>query len=365
MNCPGSVALSDKAPPDTSSEAAEEGTAAHDLGEACLLDASEARNFLGQMFNGFTVTPEMADAVQVYVSWAYEKRHEMGGIMEVESRFDLSAIAPGVAGHNDLCIYKPGKKLVIADFKYGQNVVEVNENKQLLVYALGAALKWNFDFEEVEMVIVQPRAPHPSGPIRSWTVRREYLMNWSQVMVESARLTERPGAPLSRGSWCKYCPAVGMCPRQSEAVEKALEVSMQNVVALPAPTSLSDKQISRILEARKQIEDFLDAVQKVALFRLQAGEKIDGLKLVAGRGRRTWADPEAAEAYLVERLGDAAYKRELLSVAQAEKEIPKKDLEKLWVDIPGNETVAPTSDRRKEIQPIEGILQIKKKGAKQ
>jgi uncharacterized protein DUF2800 len=363
MNCSGSVALCEKAPPRESSEAADEGTAAHELLEACVLDASHARHFLGQKFNGFTVTGEMADAVQTAVDWAFRKREEIGGIIEVEQKFDLSELFPGLYGTNDINIFKRGKRLVVCDYKHGQTAVEVQENKQLLFYALGAARKHNFEFEDVEMVIVQPRCPHPAGPIRSWIVKKEYLVSWGTVLVEAARLTQSPGAPLYRGEWCRYCPAKGICPKQNEAVEKALDISTNNVIRLPEVTALTDLQMVKILEGKKLIEDFIDNVQRAALHRLKNGEKIEGLKLVAGRGARIWKNEDDAKTYLEEHLGDGAYTKKLLSVAQVEKVLPKKDIETLWVDIAGNETVAHTSDRRKEIQALEGTLKLSKKGA--
>lgn len=65
--CPGSV-QSEASFPDTTSSYAEEGTAAHQLAEVCLNDGKNADEFLGEVFNGFEVLPEMAFAVQDYPS---------------------------------------------------------------------------------------------------------------------------------------------------------------------------------------------------------------------------------------------------------------------------------------------------------
>lgn len=362
-NCPGSVALSEKAPPKESSDAADEGTAAHMLLEACILDATHARNFLGQVFNKFKVTEEMADAVQTCVDWTFKKRDEMGGLIEVEREFDLSSLYPGLYGTNDINIFKKGKRLVVCDYKHGQNSIEVKENKQLLFYALGAAIVHNYEFDDVEMVIVQPRCSHPAGPVRSWVVNKDYLISWSRTLVEAAKLTQSPGAPLYRGDWCKYCPAKGICPKQSEAVEKALDISTQNVIQLPTVATLTDQQVTRILEAKKQIEDFISEVQRSALHRLQSGETIEGLKLVAGRASRIWLDEGKATTYLIERLGEGAFTKKLLTPAATESVLPKKDIEHMWISVSGGETVAPASDRRKEIKALEGTLKLSKKGA--
>jgi hypothetical protein len=364
--CSGSVNLSDKAPAQESSDAADEGTAGHSLLEKCVLEASNTSEFLGLTIGGYLVNEEMASSVQLAVDYVFKKRSEIGGTVEVEERLDLTKIHPDIFGTLDICIFKKGKRLVIIDFKYGLSRVEVRDNKQLLTYALGAALKHGFDFEEAELVIVQPRAPHPEGTIRSWVVTKQYLQSWSPILAEAARLTESPDAPLVLGEHCGFCPAKGICPRQNEVVEKSLMISTKDkTISLPSIANLTDEQIVRIIEHQGQIEDFLSEVKRLALHRLKAGEKIEGLKLVAGRGSRVWIDEEAVATHLVALLSpDLAYSKKLLSPAQAETLLPKTSLEHLWTKIDGNETVAHSSDRRKEIQPVAGKLVLNSKGAK-
>jgi hypothetical protein len=67
MACPGS--LNAEAPfPDESSPYAELGTAAHELGEFCLVNGHEdAFAFIGEEHNGHKVDDNMARAVQVYI----------------------------------------------------------------------------------------------------------------------------------------------------------------------------------------------------------------------------------------------------------------------------------------------------------
>jgi len=66
MNCPGAITM-EKDFPDTTSDAAEEGTAAHALAEECLLRKVSAITFLGMHFNGYEVTEDMARFVQSYL----------------------------------------------------------------------------------------------------------------------------------------------------------------------------------------------------------------------------------------------------------------------------------------------------------
>ena len=364
MACLGSVALCEQAPPQDSSSFADEGTCAHAVLEECLSEALDAKSFVGREIDGVEVTDEMASAVQVAIDWAFAKRAEVGGVLAVETFFNLEHLALGLFGTNDILIHKQGKHLVVADYKHGQSIVDVKENKQLLFYAVGAAETVNWEFETVELVIVQPRAPHAHGPIRSWTINNTYLKDWSKILVETAKAADLPGAPLVRGSWCGFCPAKGICPKMKEATEETLEISVStNVATLPSISALSDQQIAKIIENQKLIEDFLSEVKRVALARLQSGEKIEGLKLVAGRGRREWIDAAQAEEFLIAKLGEDAFEKKLLSVAKAEKALGKKDVESLYADLAGAETVAPESDRRRAVEPLGGKLILNKKGA--
>ena len=58
ISCPASISAS-RGIADSSSAAAEEGTAAHELAERCLRDGTDPRDAIGNIFNGFVVDEEM------------------------------------------------------------------------------------------------------------------------------------------------------------------------------------------------------------------------------------------------------------------------------------------------------------------
>src|SRR3546814_16725691 len=74
----------------------------------------------------------------------------------------------------------------------------------------------------VERVIVQPRAPHRDGPVRRWETTGMELLDWAVELVDAAKRTARPDAPLNPGEWCKFCPAAPTCPALRQ---KALDVA--------------------------------------------------------------------------------------------------------------------------------------------
>ena len=75
-----------------------------------------------------------------------------------------------------------------------------------------------------------------------------------------------------------------------------------------------------------------------------------GYKMVQGRASRKWTDEAAAEATLVEILGQGAFVRKLLSPAQAEKNAVVKEQVAGLVTVTRGVQLAPISDKREALK---------------
>lgn len=361
LSCPGSVRLS-VGIPRTSSVYADEGTAAHELAETCLRSGIPAAHHIGTRITvgetAFEVSEEMAAAVQVYLDTvSADFTATKGGTMAVESRFHLDWLYDGLFGTNDAMVGEPFGVLRVYDYKHGAGyAVEAEDNCQMMYYALGAA--HGDAYEEVELVIVQPRASHPDGPVRRCRMPIDQLNRWAQeVLLPGAIATEADDAPVHAGSHCKFCPARAICPAQKElAMSVAKEVFADKPKALPAPTALAITDLKRILDASEMIESWLGACRDYAKTMLETGQATPdmiGYKLVAGRASRKWTDEADAEKWLVTILDQEAYTKKLLSPSQAEKLLKgaaKKALEPL-VTITRGSQLAPASDKREALPP--------------
>jgi hypothetical protein len=85
---------------------------------------------------------------------------------------------------------------------------------------------------------------------------------------------------------------------------------------------MSNDQIKELLEAAPLIRQMLEAAEVEALRRFEAGQNIEGLKIVRGRGSRAWAFDETEMAEKLKKMGipkDALWKTSLITPAQAEK----------------------------------------------
>lgn len=322
MSCPGSVREEAKFP-DTSSAFADEGTAAHELAQHCLEKATDADAYVGCYVNlteskpvnpkplggrSIAVDEEMAEGVQVYLD-------HVRGIMssatewEVEKRVDLSSV-PGMEGGTAdfLAFDEESGVLHVVDLKYGRGVgVEVEGNPQLLCYGLGAlTLYGNRRVAELHLHIVQPRAPHPGGPVRTWVADPlDFHMFRTSLHVAAGRTLE-PDAPLAAGDWCKFCKAAAVCPVLRE---KALQVAKAEFgevgdgIQLPQPASMTPDQLGALLEEVTLVSDWAKRVLDHAHQEASHGRIPTGFKLVAKRATRKWCSEEEALPVLRQRAG--------------------------------------------------------------
>jgi len=360
MACPGSLRLIAQAPPETSSVYAQEGTAAHALLEQCLRSGADPAGRIGDDIEGTVVTDDMIDAVQTALD-TIRPMIGQGDRVFLEQRFDLGSLTPPapLAGTADVVIYKADSgRLIVIDYKHGQGVaVSAAGNPQLRVYALGAALTLGDECptREVEAMIIQPRAVHAEGVVRSEVIEPFELVEWSADLLDAMRRTLDPKAPVVAGDHCRFCAAAGLCPALASRALAVAEADFQDdaLTAPPAPDTLTPEQIGRVLSHAGLIERWLDAVRAHATGMLERGEPVPGWKLVAKRATRKWDGEDPAVMAALRETGlseDEAAPRKTISPAQAEKLVGKpafRDrLGALVVQESTGATLAPEHDKR-------------------
>lgn len=363
IGCPGSANL-ERLLPNESSEFADEGTAAHALGEMCLIEGKAAAYYEGEEINAeddpkkpakmFIVDQDMISAVQEYVDYC----RPLLGHHLIEHKFQLPFLGPGEKGTSDFTALKDGI-LHVVDYKHGKGVtVEHKGNIQGLCYGMGAAHHFdNYEWHTLRITIAQPRAYHDEGGIRSWDVPREELIDYMINFAAAAKATEDPNAPLKTGSWCRFCKAKATCPQQLKEAAEVMEMDFSEPTSQPVPVQfLSDKQIADIVLNRiKQIEQWCASLKDYAQTRAEEGKPLPGTKLVATREVRVWKDKAAAEEFFAKKLGDKAYaiKKEFLSAPGIEKVVGKKafkDHAAMVEKVSTGATLVPESDTRASVR---------------
>ena len=195
--CAGRMAMVSISPDDKKSIYAAEGTAAHEVAERALRGDLDCSKFLGEVYSidGFDVevTEELARSAQTYVHYvASQTDVAAGSVLLIEERHSLAQLNPpfNAGGTCDATIIKPHLgEIEVVDLKNGRGIVEVNGNKQTRTYALLALLNAPKDLvnqiDQVKVTIVQPRAPHKDGRIRSETFHIAELIEWTSELLKA------------------------------------------------------------------------------------------------------------------------------------------------------------------------------------
>lgn len=328
VHCPGALALSANAPEQPESIHAARGTACHQLAEKCLRGGTdEVFAFVGEVEttkeHEITIDEEIAASAAAYVD--YVREHALHGELMIEQRFSLGILQPpfDAGGTADAVIYyRQSKTIEVVDLKNGTGLVEATDNPQLRTYAIGALLaNPQFDVERVIVTIVQPRAPHKDGRIRSDAFHVIDLLEWTndllaamhrskQAFVERADIV----GELSEDAWaerwlnpgrCKWCPAEGFCPalrrRAHDVVGLWFEGDAPKIRNLPGNDT--PEAVARDLDALDLVEDWIKARRAYAHQLAQNGTDVPGYQLVEKHGNRKWAADEAIVAKDLRLLG--------------------------------------------------------------
>jgi len=350
--CPGSVVLSDGLPERTSAFA-EEGTEAHWVAE--------------QILNRRPVKadPNMLQFVQTYTDYVEELYRE-GEVKLIEQKVEA---VDGCWGTADAIVWQPATAtLHIVDLKYGAGVgVEVSNNLQLKIYALAALRTTKFKAKTVVATIVQPRFPHPDGPIRSKEYDVVDLIDFHADLmdavkrVELARLHSKPGAvfvvPDPSWTWydeylhpsekgCRWCLAAPTCPKLKT---KSQELAKQ---VFAAGVQYSPEALAHTLDMLPVLEGWIKNVREFAYEEAEKGNAIPGYKLVEKRATRKWRD-ESAAVMALDGAGIDPYEKKIISPAVAEKALGKADralLDELTVKESSGHTLVHDSDKRDAVR---------------
>jgi len=392
--CPGSAVLEAQIP-DTSSTAAEEGTAAHELAAHCLNMGFDTKRFMGRKIdvNGdsiatmflakgapdgpgiYLVDDEMVEHVLDYIKLVRTTVDGANGEMGVEKRVYAKAIHEDCHGTADAVVYRPDTKtLHVFDLKYGRGVVvEAEGNKQCAIYASGArTLKHNREIDKIVVHIFQPRAPHPKGSHRTWELTPEELdalesdLSACAVSVDDAEdqfvlpnvaALNWEGNFLVAGDHCRFCKTVNCSARANQALETA-QTEFGDTTSLRSPDGMSSDELASVLTKARQIQHWIKAVEEHAAAEAKAGRLPTGFKQVAGRSSRAWSDEEKLQKLLpvfcsVD-VKDLYEEPKLLSPAKLGKLLPKDERSSVAPFITkrqGGTQLVPDDDPRPAIRP--------------
>lgn len=386
LKCPGSV-QAEAAYPDSESVHAQEGTAAHEIAARSIklhLDGETEHcsymldSYIGQTIEGVKITAGMVEDVRGYTDLVHEWLNEPNVRMcGVEERLTLAPLRPPeeMSGTSDGWTVSSDGLLRVWDLKFGKGVVvEVEGNTQLQYYAAMAWVKaaqkskvLAGGIQRVEMVIYQPRAHHPDGPLRVWEITMADLKEFVRTLLAGANAALAPNAPRAAGEHCKWCKAKADCPTFRSRALAVAQVEFDDLTAeepldLLNVGELSPEQLGAILNDLGVLEDWIKTVRSRSLSLMEGGTVIPDWAYKPRLGNRKWKD----EGEVVERVWplfrrkklrkEELYTTSVKSVAQLEKVAKKAGVtlpEGLVVREASGYTLCPSSDPKAVTPAVE------------
>jgi hypothetical protein len=334
LHCVGSIA-EEQAYPETSSDYADEGSAAHTLAQRALDCNKDARFYLGEVIiprvcgKQYIVTEDMARFVQVYLDEI--RSRVLDGILLVEERVIYATVEDEEqGGTSDAAILSgDGETLTVADLKYGMGVkVFAKDNEQMKCYALGLLKKYAAILDQVKQIkllVIQPRIDH----IDEWPREGEYpltpaaLFDFENGAVERMKeashaiALRNAGQPIPDEYYapeektCRFCPHKANCDALRRMAAKSVYddfAALDNPVAIPAlgePQPPAGDRLGAMFGGTLDlIEGWVRACRAEIVRRVSGGMTVigpDGLpmKLAEGRkGNMKWTDEDAAKPLL-------------------------------------------------------------------
>ena len=369
MKCPGSVAAEQQYP-DTSNEYARLGTAAHSLAEQCLSTGNTPWQHIGEVITveeadcseAITIDRDMAHFVDLYMSQVQEANSD-ASVAYAEMRTPIDHLtgeddATGTSDYVGVAFRLGGATIRVHDLKYGQGVrVEAEGNYQLVMYASGVVRELDFlidDLDEedvtVEIYVHQVRLDH----LPFWRLSLADLRGYEEVVRARADQCT-PDAPRIPGEdQCRFCKARTGCPELHALVaETTSEEPPQDAEA-----------VAQVMPRLKMIRDWAATVEARAIELLEHDDPVmrQYFKLVEGRKQKVWNVDENKLARVLKYNTDLGqkdlYTKKLISPAQAEKAVPKSELDRVrkYIEMKeGKPTIAPVDDKRPAVNSAEAM----------
>lgn len=296
--CPRSVTLEALYPETGDNPDAADGEASHWV-LAQLLDHQQ-RNHAPQPGtvapNGVVLTHEMvhgaalcADHVKATLGWDWHLR------AFVERTFPIPSVHPQAFGTPDVQAWLDGGQrpvqLHVWDYKFGFRYVEEHGNPQCVDY-VAAALDQAPGIGEVDIHvhIVQPRAFHRGGSIRTWRTTRAEILPLIEESRASAAEALGPDPRARVGEECRDCKARHACPTLQAEGYRAAQYS-SGVQPLDLPPAALGLELRTLQQARARLDARIVGLEGQAEGLMRQGQRVPGFILQQGQGRERFKVP--------------------------------------------------------------------------
>lgn len=258
--------------------------------------------------NGVIYDDEMYEAAELYGQHVGEIMRSTGVFggdnLGIERRVAIPSVHELQFGTPDFFLFHAqAMTLHVCDLKYGHRFVDAFENWQEIDYARGVLDTLGIpDLDvTVELSVVQPRAYHREGPVRTWRVRAADLRTHWNTLEANAHEALGPNAKARTGEHCRDCPARGWACEAS----RVAGWNQFEAVATPFPDEIPEQYLGLYWQWLKRAREHLSymeaGLEEEINARVRSGSPIPGVIAEPTFGRLSWK--EAAVDVIA--MGDA------------------------------------------------------------
>ena len=274
--------------PETTNDAAREGTCAAWVAEMVLNDhITDANLLVGKSHqNGWVVTQPMVNDVNEYINRVNLLVGD-NAIIKAED-FLVASEEPRIQGTADVSAVND-RILDIIDLKYGRTIVETTSS-QLVCYGWGKFRTLPAgSIDKIRLSIYQPRAVHRDGTFRTRTVTPDQLhQEFTNIWVMAVE-NQRSDSIATPGPHCDYCEAAASCEALAHSVYKFAEFVQSRSQRDMTPSELG-QELDFIDRAEKTINARFRAIKTEAEARMKR-ESIPGWTMRPKKGNRVFTQP--------------------------------------------------------------------------
>jgi len=345
LNCFGWVKKSENLPKRPAGDAAIEGSMHHEVMEKCQRQGIKPEDCIGLVYTEDEVTRTFGEDDLNLSNIGYNAINALldeYDIDQMEIEPFVQLIEGKAGGSIDfLGLSRDEKTIIVVDYKFGQVVVPIEGNAQLLSYAASAKADASTAdlFEKVDKIVIVIVQPRRKGVTFKQDVTPAELEAFRDKYALAITTAGAPKPAVTPGVWCKFCPAAAYCE------ERRLNVVASNL--------LGKEELSQLQAAADVVADakaWVKEIEEELYLQISRGVPINGWKLVNKRATRKWIDPTVALKALMKgkKLKKAdLHENKFRTPAQVEKIVKKAgldiDLTSFIESISSGTTIAPSS----------------------
>ena len=302
-------------------EAARLGTAAHWVMEQ-FLNGNVMVEVDSVTPNGVMVTQEMIEGAEMIYNDVVKR---VGSNWQRVIRVEQQVAMPSVSTHNwgtpDVVAWV-GSDLHIWDYKFGHDQVEVFENWQLIDYTIGCleGVTQGFVPTKITLTVIQPRAFHSDGPVRSWSLFATEIEPYKHRLAMAAdEATSDSASPQAKPTpeGCEHCTARHACVALQRAAYRGVAIAETAQASELSPQALG-LEMRILYEASKLIEARRSGLETQALTLMRQAVTVPHWVLRPGTARTVWNKTDSEVIALGAMMGiDLTKPEEAITPAQA------------------------------------------------